>query len=184
MPENYCGNNSRDAGLINGTKTLGTRYSCLRKGIGLGKNQPYDPAYNMDYDPIDTRKIYCGKQNNLPAGYDSMGNLHQCLTKGIGVGKKIKAEEYFIRNAEEDEEGDVFYDANMSPRMKNKIFTNRKCVVFALLSVIVFVILYFTKPSFVLENDDEDTKKRIDWKKFSLYYVLALIVLLILICFV
>ena len=64
MPEKYCGNNSRDAGLRDGTKTLGTRYSCLQKGIGLGKNQPYDPSY-MDYEPIDTRKIYCGKQKHF-----------------------------------------------------------------------------------------------------------------------
>ena len=102
-----------------------------------------------------------------------MGNLHQCLVKGIGVGKKIKAETFFARNAEEDEEGDVFYDANMSPRMFGKKINNKKCIVFALLSVILFAILYITKPAFILKDEqdnEQNTNKRIDWK--FLYYIM------------
>jgi len=39
-----------------------------------------------DYEPIDDRRMYCGKQHRLPRGYDYMGNLAQCLQKGVGVG--------------------------------------------------------------------------------------------------
>ena len=91
----YCGNNSQDPSLIAGDVIRGTRYKCLKKGIGVGKNQDVDPKYLGDYAPIDTRKIWCGNSDDLPAGYDRIGNLPHCLQKGIGVGKKQKAQEYF-----------------------------------------------------------------------------------------
>lgn len=86
----YCGNNSRSPELRNG-KVIGTRYKCFKKGVGIGINQPYDPAYKSRFKPIDARKIYCGEAVRLPIGYDIMGNNPMCLQKGVGVGKKIRA---------------------------------------------------------------------------------------------
>ncbi len=67
----YCGNNARDEGLINGTKILGTRYQCLKKGIGKGLNEPI-LKYNNDYEPIENVRIYCGN-GALPNNKDRFG---------------------------------------------------------------------------------------------------------------
>ena len=83
----YCGNNREK---LRG-KRMGTRYECFKKGIGVGLNLPYDPDYDMKYEPIDNIRIYCGKENILPIDYNVMGNPRTCLQKGVGVGKSIKA---------------------------------------------------------------------------------------------
>lgn len=88
----YCGNNKNHKSLKNGELKIGDRYSCLRKGIGMGLQLPVDDDY-VDYKPIDKRKIYCGKEKKLPKGYSSMGSNSQCLQKGIGIGKAKKANE-------------------------------------------------------------------------------------------
>ena len=95
----YCGNNRNHSGLVNGTHVLGTRYSCLKRGIGKGMNMPLDNEFKREYDPIDETKIYCGDQKTLPQGYDRLGKLGECFAKGIGVGKSLKA-----RRDEEKEE--------------------------------------------------------------------------------
>lgn len=87
----YCGNNRNDPALTSGEKKMGTRYICFRRGVGIGKNLPLDPAFSVPYDPIDNFKIYCGKKTRLPPGYDRMGSLSHCLQKGVGVGKSLKA---------------------------------------------------------------------------------------------
>ena len=89
----YCGNNKNHSSLLNGEAKIGDRYSCLRKGIGMGLSLPKDPEYDNNYEPIDTRKIYCGKKKRLPKGYSSMGSNSQCLQKGIGIGKKKRNEQ-------------------------------------------------------------------------------------------
>lgn len=63
---------------------IGTRYACFKKGVGVGSRMPRPEE--RDYEPIDERRVYCGKKNRLPNGYDYMGNLVQCLQKGVGVG--------------------------------------------------------------------------------------------------
>lgn len=88
----YCGNNRNFVGLKDGM-SIGTRYGCFKKGIGVGKNLPYDKNYEKKYRPIDSRKIYCGKDNSLPEGYDIMGNNLMCFHKGVGVGKSLKAKD-------------------------------------------------------------------------------------------
>jgi len=88
----YCGNNLLHENLVNGTSVLGTRYSCMRKGIGRALFEPADSAYLNNYQPIDNRKIYCGNNQELPVNYDYMGNLPMCLQKGIGIGKRLKAQ--------------------------------------------------------------------------------------------
>lgn len=87
----YCGNNRRSPKLRSGNQVLGTRYGCLKKGIGVGLSLPYDPEYTNRFVPVDGRKIYCGEAENLPDGYDIMGNNSMCYHKGVGVGRTLKA---------------------------------------------------------------------------------------------
>lgn len=87
----YCGNNAQHPDLVNGTKVLGSRYSCLQKGKNNGFNQPVDPNFLLPYQPIDTTRKYCGNKNALPVGYDRFGGLYECYLSGVGVGKKLKA---------------------------------------------------------------------------------------------
>lgn len=82
MVNTYCGNNRYK--LRRGV-TLGTRYQCFQKGIGVGLRMEHIPER---YSPIDRERIYCGKQNRLPQGYDYIGSRTECLRKGVGVGKR------------------------------------------------------------------------------------------------
>ena len=90
----YCGNNARSLDLRSGRKVIGTRYSCMRKGVGVGLGLPYDPTYATRYVPIDNRKIYCGNDVALPVGYDLMGSNGMCYTRGVGIGRSIKAKKH------------------------------------------------------------------------------------------
>lgn len=83
--EIYCGNNSRSKEIKDGTSRPGTRYECLRKGIGRGLHMKGN--FDDEYDKIDKRKIYCGNEQKLPDGYDYLGNAPLCLQIGIGIGK-------------------------------------------------------------------------------------------------
>ncbi len=87
----YCGNNARNPDVRSGKKQIGSRYECFRRGVGIGLGLPYDPNFSARFVPIDKRKIYCGKQDELPNGYDIMGNSSLCMRKGVGVGRSIKA---------------------------------------------------------------------------------------------
>ncbi|CCV02510.1 Serine/threonine protein kinase [Armadillidium vulgare iridescent virus] len=88
-PETYCGNNAKDEGLTNGTKVLGNRFQCLRKGIGRGLNEPIF-TYSEEYEPIENIKVYCGNNANLPRDKDRFGTRDECLRKGFAVGQKQK----------------------------------------------------------------------------------------------
>jgi hypothetical protein len=87
----YCGNNANNRSVIRGEKVIGTRFKCMKKGVGKGLHMSYDDSYLDDYQPIDDTKSYCGNKDDLPEGYDRFGNLHECFIKGIGVGKRQKA---------------------------------------------------------------------------------------------
>ena len=162
MTNIYCGNNALQKTLLNGSKILGNRYSCLKKGIGKGLSLPYDENYLGDYLPIDNRQIYCGLQNNLPNGYDYFGNLSQCLQKGIGIGKR-----------------QVVLKGDNKPI--NKLFIIYTILII-LIPVFVFFILFYTKPSIILKKDKSKT---INWFKFitiftlivSVYELLLIIIL-------
>jgi hypothetical protein len=105
----YCGNNSRNPSLLDGTKVIGNRRGCLKKGIGVGIHRiPLDLSYLQPYSPIDNRKIYCGNSGQLPPNYDLVGTLQQCYQIGVGVGKSIKA-----RNHNEGKENKENQDVNM-----------------------------------------------------------------------
>ena len=87
----YCGNNYANRDVRNGSKIVGTKYQCLKKGVGVGLHMPNDKDYDEEYIPIDTRKIYCGEAPRLPAGYDLVGSNGMCFAKGVGIGRKLKA---------------------------------------------------------------------------------------------
>ena len=156
MSNIYCGNNSKSVDILSGNKVIGTRYNCMRKGIGKGLNLPVDNNYLGDYEPIDTRKIYCGNAENLPDGYDLMGSLPQCLQKGIGIGKKQKAGNSNQRHLMPN------FSSNSKKNYKIVIYTT----IYILLCVCIFLVLYFTKPDFISDN-----KNVINTKKLLLYYI-------------
>lgn len=154
----YCGNNSENTNLKNGTVRLGNRYSCLRKGIGKGLHEPKDPAYAGSYSPIDKRKVYCGKTPTLPENYDLMGSLPQCLQKGIGVGKRKKASQF------------------MTYITKN----NYSLIAGLILLVIIFILLLTLKPSCVSKLDKNNVK-HIDIPRFALIYTIICIGILLIV---
>jgi hypothetical protein len=88
----YCGNNRLNKRVRSGKLHIGTRYECLRQGVGLGLRLPINPDYTDKYLPIDERRMYCGTKHMLPTGYDVMGNLPQCHSKGVGIGMRKKAQ--------------------------------------------------------------------------------------------
>jgi hypothetical protein len=85
----YCGNNRRHPNAEN----LGTRYECLRKGIGAGCYViPVDLELNdYEYEAIDGVRLYCGRNVILPAGYTRLGNSAECFQIGRGIGMKKRA---------------------------------------------------------------------------------------------
>jgi len=87
----YCGNNARHSSLRSEEKKIGTRYTCLKRGFGIGFHLPYDPEFARRFVPIDKRKIYCGNSEVLPEGYDLFGNNPRCFQVGIGAGKASRA---------------------------------------------------------------------------------------------
>jgi hypothetical protein len=151
MVQIYCGNNAQDPQLLTGNVVLGTRYGCMRKGIGHGLYLPYDPKFAGAYMPIDQRRIYCGNQPDLPVGYDNMGSLVQCIQKGVGIGKRQRAEQG-------------------PPRFMLFIRIILPILIFLILATGLFSYLYFTKPSIVTTRDS-DNREHFDWIKFSAFYI-------------
>lgn len=80
----YCGNNA------NVNIPRGTRYQCLKKGIGVGKNLPLDKDYGIPYAPIVNRGVYCGNDAVLPPNYLIFGAPSECLQIGVGIGKQMR----------------------------------------------------------------------------------------------
>ena len=91
-----------DPRVTSGKLRMGTNYECMRKGVGVGRNLPYDPSANGPYRPYDDRKFYCGTQANLPQGYFSFGNPSMCYRKGVGIGRKSRATDEQKRQQEYD----------------------------------------------------------------------------------
>jgi hypothetical protein len=144
----YCGNNAQHPRLLSGDVNLGTRYECMRKGIGRGMHMPYDDNFASVYTAIDKTRIYCGDKNDLPAGYDRMGSLVHCLQKGIGVGKRITADKGAPRFM-------LFYRVLLP------------ILIIILLTGGLFTFLKLKKPSIVTEKDN----RKIDWGKFMAFYI-------------
>jgi hypothetical protein len=167
MENIYCGNNSLDSDLINKKKILGTRYKCLRKGIGKGMKLPYDYKYNDEYKPIDNRKIYCGKKDEVPIDYDIMGNLPFCLQKGIGIGKMKVCNKKDLITSDLKKSSFGYVDSNRSHKT---IFI----LSYLIFIVFIFLILYIKKPYFVCDKDSKNNNV-LSLKKLFLSYSLILI---------
>ena len=161
MTETYCGNNAQDPELVAGNRILGTPYGCLRKGIGVGLNQPYDPSYLGAYMPIDQRRVYCGNQPAAPDGYDRIGSLPHCLQKGVGIGKRQRAE----RGA---------------PRFRVLTRYALPSLIFLVLSGGLFTALYLLRPHIVTRKDP-DGVDRIDPGRLAAVFVPSTILMGILI---
>ena len=163
MPQTYCGNKANFTGLINGTHIIGTNYQCLRKGIGVGLHLPYDNNYTLPYVPIDNRKYYCGKQQEIPiaGNYFALGSPSKCLSIGIGVGKSQTS-------------------LNGVPRSFYFIRYFLPYILFIFINSIIFIIFYISKPVFLSKKDNEN-KNIIDWSKFIPYYLLSCLTIFILI---
>lgn len=81
----YCGNNHTVAFIRQ--QPIGNRYQCLQQGIGKGINSKINKEYALPFFPIDNRKIYCGRRNQLPNGYHWIGRNSDCFQKGFGLGQ-------------------------------------------------------------------------------------------------
>lgn len=156
----YCGNNALNPQVTSGQVALGTRYSCMRKGIGRGMNLPYDPNYLAPYTPIDNTKIYCGNDLLLPDGYDRFGSLPECLQKGVGIGKRERA----LKGP-----GVRVFKIYILPTL-----------IYLAISAGVFCWLYFGKPNLVTKKD-ENGNRHIDWSGFAAFYVVFLLALAVVI---
>ena len=159
----YCGNNRLNNNVVNGTSLIGNRYHCFKKGVGKGLSLPIDENYRNDYEPIDNTRIYCGNKEDLPDNYDRFGNLSHCLQKGIGVGKKIKIER---------EENNIDAGTIENNYKKTKII---KLIFNIIFSILIFFILFISKPYFLIDKDKEKSKKKkIIWYKFIILYILII----------
>lgn len=84
-PEVYCGD---DLVLPENYDVFGTRYKCLRKGIGTGMvlSDSQRNAFLARQRPPNTERVYCGNNYQVPDGFDRNGTLLECFKKGVGTG--------------------------------------------------------------------------------------------------
>lgn len=157
----YCGNNRNNKNIISGEKKIGTRYSCLKSGFGLGYYKIPINSYENKYVPIDTTKIYCGNSAELPPNYDRFGTLRECHSKGVGIG--------LLKKYNENEYEHIDFSFKNDRKYILEIFL---CWVFT--SVIIGVMLYFKKPKFILNsniNSNINSKKNINYILLILYSI-------------
>ncbi len=89
MVKIYCG--TKDP-IPEGYTEKGTRYQCLRKGIGVGLHLPAERIAALVERPPSSKdvakkpKTYCGNSEVLPPEYASFATPYACLRKGVGVG--------------------------------------------------------------------------------------------------
>ena len=161
----YCGNNQLDEDLVNGSAIIGTRFSCLRKGIGKGKSMPYNKKFAGPFQPISNRNIYCGEANALPNGYQTFGENFECLQKGIGLGQRQKSLEGF------------------TPILTNYIIF---ISIFLFLCTAVFLSIYYTRPNFVITHDETTGKEVLDTTRYILIcfnICLGIFIIMFFICY-
>jgi len=163
MPPIYCGNNAQDDQLLDGTRIIGTRHGCMKKGFGKGFNMSYDSKFAGPYTPIDKRKIYCGNNSEKPEGYDSIGSLSQCLQKGIGIGKRKRADKGILGYSPNYLENDC---------SQNNDYFFKMVVLFIVIEVLIFCYLYFSRPKIVTTKDHKNIEI-INWSKFILIYLIS-----------
>jgi hypothetical protein len=147
----YCGNNRNHISLTSGTHVQGTNHQCLRKGIGVGYHLPYDaafdPAISPPYDPIDTRRYYCGNANAVPAGYFAMGSASKCMQIGVGVGKSQRG------------------------ARGSGLVQWRYLVACLTVWAVVAFVLWWMHPDAVNRMDNTTNRRVIDWRKYGMWLV-------------
>jgi hypothetical protein len=188
--EIYCGNNRLNEKLVNGDQELGTRYECLRKGIGKGLNLAVDLSY-QEYEPIDDRKIYCGNKEELPYEYDYHGTLPMCLQKGIGIGKHLRVLRYLdemneLESIDNDNISVVDSIDNDNISVVDSVGFFRRNIriikfitIILIISITLFLILYLLKPSFIIKKEND--RENIDWRNFIILYSIIMIIFILLI---
>jgi len=84
-PEIYCGD---DLILPENYDIFGSRYRCLRKGIGTGMvlSDAQRNAFLTRQRAPNPVRTYCGNDAQLPQGFDRNGTLLECFKKGVGTG--------------------------------------------------------------------------------------------------
>jgi hypothetical protein len=154
----YCGNKANYTGIVTGTHYLGTYYQCMRRGIGVGRNLPYDVSYTGLHVPVDPRRYYCGNSLVPPidGGYYGVGSPSKCLSTGIGVGKSQRA-------------------SMGAPYGMNFVRHYLQYIIFLGMVCIIFSILYLTKPKFITIKDINNNDI-IDWDKFIPYFLLLCLI--------
>jgi len=146
----YCGNN----GAATRGKPVGTRVQCLRIGIGKGSRLPCTESYAGEYQPIDTRRVYCGDQDVMPDEYDLLGSPSMCLKTGIGIGKAQRAR-----------------------RGCNSILRMMLFVLLWLaLTTGVTLYIYYSRLEFVLSTD-ANGNRYVDGNKLAIYSGIASVIL-------
>ncbi len=90
----YCGGYNSIPSSRHYTR-IGTRNECLQKGIGVGKfmseaEKKDIKSKSRSRTRQNEPKLYCGRSNDLPDGYDRFGKRNECLKIGVGVGVRIE----------------------------------------------------------------------------------------------
>ncbi len=83
----YCGNQNP---IPEDYDVMGSRYQCLRKGIGVGIYRINIEDRILPQSDPNRPKLYCGTSEDIPQGYVGMATPYQCLRKGVGVGMYIQ----------------------------------------------------------------------------------------------
>jgi len=191
----YCGNNRKDPRL-NSTHRIGTRYGCLKRGIGVGLNMPVDPSYAGEYEPIQNTKLYCGNKTRVPPGYNGYDTLGGCFRKGVGVGKRQKATSNGFISDDSDSSVGISDDSDSSVGISddsdssvgisdNEESSSNKSIGIIFISIlvlsIVFLVLYliarYAKPKWLVKKVNNKTKINwgifvVIWLSFSLMGIL------------
>jgi len=158
----YCGNNRLNRRLTSGELDIGSRSKCFKKGVGVGLNQPIDPNYLGEYEPLYIDNFFCGdNEDDAPNNY-RMGTLSQCLQKGVGIGKLQKAQN-------NNDSGDLEEDDK-----EHNFILKFTLILFVNIMYLLF-ILYF-KPKLFLIKDTNNLNTR----KIILFLVLLTLFLVIL----
>lgn len=171
MIKYYCGNNANNPSLLDGSKVLGTKLQCLKRGLRRGLSEPVDPLFLEPYQPIDPIKKYCGDKENLPENYDRFGGLYECYLKGVGTGKRLKAQRNLNGNNNESELSDVEGYAFNNKNKNNK--KDRLFFIFIVnIAILCFIYLFFPRLIYEKIYDENFEKGKIIIKWFNIFVII------------
>lgn len=175
----YCGNNALSPKIIKQGYKIGSPYTCLRKGIGVGLNLPLDKNAAGPYKPIKKNDYFCGKdKTKIPKEYKRLGSSVECLQTGIGIGRKIKAKKAkkSLNKKKRNKRKRRWYKKRMNIGQSTKIKVNvfikyiLPILIIVISTIILSLSLYYTKPKFLLNK-----RKKIDKDKYLILIYLFLL---------